>query len=318
MEEGSTEDMPWGLWLILKVLRKQLQTYTSLLTNHLAAATAAKSIQSCPTLCDPIDGSPPGSPIPGILKARTPEWAAISFSNAWKWKVKVKSLSHVRLFATPWTAAHQAPPSMGFSRQEYWSGLPLPSPTNHSKSQEIPLAQIWFRSCLDCSHQVLGLALNKLNLNSVFSQPWEVSVSTSLTFWFYNIHVIRQNSELLEGKRKVPSAPTQETQKLVHCLLLQAAENSLRPATSTVWVSHLNCSQLREPATSTAPAHFHRLSPAMSQGHGAYFLLTHGFWGALYLVFHCNAFLSRRKIVAQWKRYMHIYTYIYMSVYSRK
>ena len=88
---------------------------------------AAKSLQSCPTLCDPIDGSPPGSPVPGILQARTLEWVAISFSNAWKWKVKVKSLSHVRLFSTPWTAAHQAPLPMGFSRQEYWSGVPLPS-----------------------------------------------------------------------------------------------------------------------------------------------------------------------------------------------
>ena len=87
---------------------------------------SAKSIQSCLTLCDPIDGSPPGSPIPGILQARTLEWVAISFSNAWKWKGKVKSLSHARLSATPWTAAYQAPPSMGFSRQEYWSGLPLP------------------------------------------------------------------------------------------------------------------------------------------------------------------------------------------------
>ena len=88
----------------------------------------AKSLQSCPTLCDPIDGSPPGFPVPRILQARTLEWVAISFSNAWKWKVKVKSLSRVRLLATPWTAAYQAPPSMGFSRQEYWSGLPLPSP----------------------------------------------------------------------------------------------------------------------------------------------------------------------------------------------
>ena len=89
------------------------------------AAAAAKSLQSCPTLCDPMDDSPPGSPIPGILQARTLEWVAISFSNAWKWKVKVKSLSHVWLLATPWTAAYQAPPSMGFSRQEYWSGVPL-------------------------------------------------------------------------------------------------------------------------------------------------------------------------------------------------
>ena len=94
----------------------------------LSAAAAAKSLQSCPTLCDPIDGSPPGSPVPGILQARTLEWVAISFSNAWKWKVKVKSLSRVQLFATPWTAAYQAPSSMGFSRQEYWSGVPLPSP----------------------------------------------------------------------------------------------------------------------------------------------------------------------------------------------
>ena len=92
------------------------------------AAAAAKSHQSCPTLWNPIDSSPPGSPIPGILQARTLEWVAISFSKAWKWKVKVKSLSRVRLLATPWTAAYQAPPSMGFSRQKYWSGVPLPSP----------------------------------------------------------------------------------------------------------------------------------------------------------------------------------------------
>ena len=97
--------------------------------NQYIAATA-KSLQSCPTLCDPIDGSPPGSPIPGILQARTLEWVAIYFSNAWKWKVKGKSLSRVRPSATPRTAAFQAPPSMGFSRQEYWSGVPLPSPTS--------------------------------------------------------------------------------------------------------------------------------------------------------------------------------------------
>ena len=92
-------------------------------------AAAAKSLQSCPTLCDPIDNSPPGSAVPGILQPRTLEWVAISFSSAWKWKVKkkkkkrkwkvkVKSLSCVPLFATPWTAAYQAPLSMGFSRQK--------------------------------------------------------------------------------------------------------------------------------------------------------------------------------------------------------
>ena len=102
---------------------------------------AAKSLQSCPTLCDPIDGTPPGSPIPGILQARTLEWVAISFSNAWKWKVKVKSLSSVWLFVTPWTAAHQAPLSMGFSRQEYWSEVPLPSiMTDPQTSLSVPPA----------------------------------------------------------------------------------------------------------------------------------------------------------------------------------
>ena len=92
-------------------------------------AATAKSLQSCPTLCDSIDGSPPGSPVPGILQARTLEWVAISFFNAWKWKLKVKSLSRVWPSVTPWTAAYQPPPSMGFSRQEYWSGVPLPSPS---------------------------------------------------------------------------------------------------------------------------------------------------------------------------------------------
>ena len=102
------------------------------------AAAAAKSPQSCPTLYDPIEGSPLGSSVPGILQARTLEWVAISFSNAWKWKVKVKSLSRAWLLVTPWTEAYQAPPSMGFSRQEYWSGVPLPS----------PLAQSYIRSLL--------------------------------------------------------------------------------------------------------------------------------------------------------------------------
>ena len=99
----------------------------------LSAAAAAKSLQSCPTLCNPIVGSPPGSTVPGILQARTLEWVAISFSNAWKWTLKVKSLSRVRLLVAPWTAAYQAPPSMGFSRQEYWSGVPLPSPNMLSR-----------------------------------------------------------------------------------------------------------------------------------------------------------------------------------------
>ena len=104
------EDIPW-----IKAFTVYFCRYSVLVS------AAAKSLQSCPTLCDPIDGSPAVSPVPGILQARTLEWVAISFSNAWKWKVKMKSLSRVQLFATPWTAAYQAPLSMGFSRQEYWS-----------------------------------------------------------------------------------------------------------------------------------------------------------------------------------------------------
>ena len=100
-----------------------------------AAATAAKSLQLCPTLCSPRDGSPPGSPVPGILQARTLERVAIYFSNEGKWKAKVKSLSRVRLSAIPWTEAHQAPLSMGFSRQEHWSGVPLPSPIRGQNGQ---------------------------------------------------------------------------------------------------------------------------------------------------------------------------------------
>ena len=137
-------DQP-GLWVLLSAeiyqhakelfqncLKPSVSSPNKATVNHAATATAAKSLQSCPTLCDPIDRSPPGSPVPGILQARTLEWVVISFSNAWKWKVKGKSLSRVWLLATPWTTAYQAPPSMGFSRQEYWSGVPLPSPTvNH-------------------------------------------------------------------------------------------------------------------------------------------------------------------------------------------
>ena len=118
--------MPWYTAMNWVVPLPNLNVETlSLTVTIFAAAAAAKSLQSCPTLCDPIDGSPPGSAVPGILQTRTLEWVAISFSNAGKWKVKVKSFSRVWLLATPWTAAHPAPPSMGFSRQEYWSGVPL-------------------------------------------------------------------------------------------------------------------------------------------------------------------------------------------------
>ena len=129
------------------------------------AAAAAKSLQSCLTLCNPIDGSPTGSAVLGILQARTLEWVAISFSSAWKWKVKVKSLSCVQLLATPWTAAYQGPLPMGFSRQEYWSGVPLSSPFSPITSWQIDLETmetvrdfifLGFKITADgnCSHEI--------------------------------------------------------------------------------------------------------------------------------------------------------------------
>ena len=111
---------------VLRSLKWPLTCRPEMMVHQGSPPHPAKSLQSRLTLCNPIDGSPPGSSVPGILQARILEWVAISFSNAWKWKVKVKSLSHARASATPWTAAHQAPPSMGFYRQEYWSGVPLP------------------------------------------------------------------------------------------------------------------------------------------------------------------------------------------------
>ena len=118
----------WHTWPFSTTMNKYYNLYSTIKLGAAAAAAAAKSLQSCPTLCDPRDRSPPGSTVLGILQARTLEWVAISFSNAGKWKVKGKSLSRVRLLATPWTTVYQAPTSMGFPRQECWSGVPLPSP----------------------------------------------------------------------------------------------------------------------------------------------------------------------------------------------
>ena len=136
-----------------------------------AAAAAAKSLQSCPTLCDPIDGGPPGSPIPGILQARTLKWIAICFSNAGTWKVKVKSLSGARLIATPWTAAHQAPPSMGFSRQGYWSRLPLPSPKTSNNT--------------NLKNNFYSSSVQSLSHVQLFETPWTAArqASLSITSW---------------------------------------------------------------------------------------------------------------------------------------
>ena len=132
--------------------------------------TAAKSLQSCPTLCDPVDSSPPGSPVPGVLQAKTLEWVAISFSNAWKWKVKVKSLSHVWLLATPWTAAYQAPLSMGFSRQKYWSGVPLPSPS--CEYRVVYLASLSFMDILSCAQ--FYTVVNNAARNFLKQISWEM------------------------------------------------------------------------------------------------------------------------------------------------
>ena len=143
---------------ILFFVKSLLETVAKLssLLGTATAAAAAKSLQSFPTLCDPIDGSPPGSPIPGILQARTLEWVAIAFSNAWKWKVKVKSFGHVRLLATPWTAAYQAPPSVGFSRQEYWSGVPSPSPGTATRLQVFQSFKHYSLKCLQCMQEFEG------------------------------------------------------------------------------------------------------------------------------------------------------------------
>ena len=140
-------------------------------------AAAAKLLQSCPTLCDPRDGSPPGSPVPGILQARTLEWVAISFSHAWRWKEKMKSLSHVRLLVTPWTAAHQAPPSMGLSRQESWSEVPLPS----------RVVLICVSEVIDISPSNLDSSLwkfSKFKANYYYNVFWKLEEIGALICWW--------------------------------------------------------------------------------------------------------------------------------------
>ena len=158
------------------------------------SAAAAKLLQSCPTLYNPRDGSPPGSPVPGILQARTLEWVAISFSNAWKWKVKVKSLSRVRLLGSPWTAAHQAPPSMGFSRQEYWSGVPLPSP--HFPLVPSKRLTTSFRNYsirLGISHFTC-IFQQTISFNTEFHQTHQVHINYWLTLWRVKILFHHQSS----------------------------------------------------------------------------------------------------------------------------
>ena len=151
-------------------------------TEDLAAA--AKLLQSCLTLYDPIDGSPPGSPVPGILQVRTLEWVAITFSNAWKWKVKVKSLSRARLLVTPWTAAYQVPPSMGFSRQEYWSGLSLPSPTEDHTQLQNWRKGIYSPCLYMVSHTHKPEKVFKLSWNSNFHKiNWQILIVFGSHIW---------------------------------------------------------------------------------------------------------------------------------------
>ena len=155
-EKGKVTQSCWLFaipWTAARQAALSIINSHTLHSSHTLITTAtAKLLQSCPTLCNPI---------PGILQARTLEWVAISFSNAWKWEVKVKSLSHVWLFATSWTAAHQAPPSMGFSRKEHGSGLPLPSPMLKSEKWK------WGRSVMSDSSRPHGLQPTRLLL------PWD-------------------------------------------------------------------------------------------------------------------------------------------------
>ena len=153
-----------------------LGTQRWLKCNEHISAAAAKSLQSCPTLCDPIDGSPPGSPSLGF--SRQEHWSGLPFHSPMheseKWKVKVKSLSRVRFFETPWTAAYQAPLSMGFCRQEYWSGVPFPSPVPRGGS---------YLSYL----QVFGL------LWSWISRTWSISkINWILAFRHWNIFALSE------------------------------------------------------------------------------------------------------------------------------
>ena len=147
------------------------------------AAAAAKSRQLCPTLCDPMDGSPTGSHAPGILQARTLEWVAISFSNAWKWNVKVKSLSRFWLLVTPWTAAHQAPPSTGFARQEYWSGVPLPSLPLTRKSSQFWVP--WLHVSINSLKSVMVKVFTPQTLANAMNQGFSSTFFFSFFFFFF-------------------------------------------------------------------------------------------------------------------------------------
>ena len=180
--------------------------------NNAMECNGAMSLQSCLAMRDPRDGSPPGSPIPGIHQSRTLEWVAMSFSNAWKWIVKVRMLSRVRLLATPWTAAYQAPPSMEFPRQEYWSGVPLGRRNenhNHRKQTKLitwttalsnsmklwachvrppTMDGSWWRVVTKCSPLEKGMAKHFSILS--FRTPWTVWKSKKIGHWKMNYPIL--------------------------------------------------------------------------------------------------------------------------------
>ena len=174
------------------------------LSSRSFLAAAAKSLQSCLTL-NPIDGSPPGSPIAGILQARTLEWVAISFSNAWKWKVKGKSLSHIWLLATPWTAAYHPPPSMGFFRQEYWSEVPLPSPRSFLNGSISPNLQIIAMQTAATLIFPYNSPLSKNATSTWISTPGLITEERKVTTdWFLSLHNFKPSEEnKKKGKGKI-------------------------------------------------------------------------------------------------------------------
>ena len=174
----STDKNPLSLFSYMYNMAYEPKLDTNTLFTSLA--TAAKSLQLCLTVCNPIDGSSLGSAVPGILQARILEWVAISSPNAWKWKVKVKLLSRIRLFATPWTAAYQASPSMGFSRQGYWSGMPSPSPIGDSFLLAfVEKMMVWYKS----NDIIFVLTLDKVDIQT---QVWaETGFSTPITHFSY-------------------------------------------------------------------------------------------------------------------------------------
>ena len=164
---------------------KTKQEHIHFYVSQVETAAAAKSLHSCPTLCDPRVGGPSGSPVPGILQARTLEWVAISFSNAWKWKVKVKSLSHVWLLGTPWTAAYQAPPSMGFARQEYWSGCHCLLPPALLDKGNFPEHFMMLHSSLICISTSVHNALTHLCPSGENPLTFKIQVSSPSPMKFF-------------------------------------------------------------------------------------------------------------------------------------